>query len=222
MFSDGSVLQSQINSMILSKRPASNASVSNSEYNMMTSVETSQKSLRQAVMATINRKTNRRDEGTIYTTTDKLAPLDSRFTKSLQIASPNSKFSHRETKIAVKSPSRKLFLRYNTTLIGHKNSVTCLAFDTKYYTNLFSGSKDYCVKVWHCTSFTPRTIVDNESSLPHSEECYKTLTNHTKYINSLCYLPNSEVLISAGADQRLCVTNVKNTEEFETVKTYRK
>jgi hypothetical protein len=95
MFSDGSGLNSQINSISLKKsqinipkRPASNASMANSEYNLMNSIETSQSSLRQAIMKVLKKKNNNYPD-------NNMTPLDSRFTKSLQIHSPGSKFSHR-------------------------------------------------------------------------------------------------------------------------------
>lgn len=164
MFSEGAGMNSQLNSMIFSKRPASNASMANSEYNMLTSVGTSQNSLRQAIMSTIKRKNSKGKKEVKYPSSEQMTPLDSKFTKSLQIHSPGSKFSHREPSLSRKSPQKKAFLRYRTTLTGHKNSVNCLAIDDKYYASLFSGSKDYSVKVWHFTSFSPRTIVDDETT----------------------------------------------------------
>ena len=106
MFSNASGIQSQMNSIILPKRPGSNASVANSEYNVTSSVETSQNSLRQAIMSTIKRKTSKNEEIIQYPISDQITQLDSKFTKSLQINSPDSKFSHRENKIVVKSPQK--------------------------------------------------------------------------------------------------------------------
>ena len=222
MFSNASGIQSQMNSIMLPKRPGSNASVVNSEYNVTSSVETSQNSLRQAIMSTIKRKTSKNDERIQYPISDQITQLDSKFTKSLQINSPDSKFSHRENKIVVKSPQRKFTVKYKTTLIGHQNTITWLAFNTKFYTSLYSGSKDYTIKAWHWTSFSPRTIITDDSTLQKAESSYKTINTHTKYINSLWFLPNSGLLVSSGADQRLAVTNVFNSEEFETVRSFRK
>ena len=149
MFSNASGIQSQMNSIMLPKRPGSNASVTNTEYNIATSVETSQNSLRQAIMSTIKRKTSKNEENIKYPIVDPITQLDSKFTKSLQISSPDSKYSHRDNKISVKSPQRRFTIKYKTTLVGHQNTVTSLAFNTKFYTSLYSGSKDYTVKAWH-------------------------------------------------------------------------
>lgn len=158
MFSDGSGLQSQINSMIFP-----NASMANSEYNVMNSIETSQNSLRQAIMSVLKKKTKNQDD-TLYSMPETNTPLDSRFTKSLQIHSPENKFSHREVnKQSIKVQKKRVTLNYNTTLNGHKNTVDCMEIDSKYYSHLFSGGKDGKIKVWHCTAFSPRTIVDDES-----------------------------------------------------------
>ena len=57
---------------------------------------------------------------------------------------------------------------------------------------------------------------------PIGDRCFKTLNCHTKQINTIRYLPNSSVLISAGADERLCLINTENTEDFETVTSFKK
>jgi WD40 repeat protein len=197
--------------------------MANSEYNVMNSIETSQSSLRQAIMKVLKRKTTKHSDKAIYSKSENMTPLDSRFTKSLQIHSPGSKFSHRlQSKTSIKSSTGKVTLSYSTTLNGHRNTVKCMAFDTKYSTNLFSGSSDYSIKVWHCTSFSPRTIVEEDINSKPSDRSYKTINSHTKNINSLWYLPNSGVLISSGADQRICITKSTENEDFEIVKTYRK
>ena len=150
MFSEGQGMQSQINSMVFPQRPASNTSMTaNSEYNINHTIETSQNSLRQAIMSVLKNKNSKNNMDTVISMQEGGTPLDTRFTKSLQIQSPGSKFSNRESKPAVKSPAKRLFLKYKTTLHGHSNTVNCLAFDTKYYSHLFSGSKDYSVKIWH-------------------------------------------------------------------------
>ena len=150
MFSEGPGIQNQINSMIFPQRPGSNASMTaNSEYNVNNSIETSQNSLRQAIMSVLKNKNSKNQMETLYTANESNVPFDTRFTKSLQINSPGSKISHRESKPAVKSPARRLFFKYKTTLHEHNNTVNCLALDTKFYSHLFSGSKDYKIKVWH-------------------------------------------------------------------------
>jgi hypothetical protein len=160
--------------------------MANSEYNVMNSIETSQSSLRQAIMKVLKRKTTKHSDKAIYSKSENMTPLDSRFTKSLQIHSPGSKFSHRlQSKTSIKSSTGKVTLSYSTTLNGHRNTVKCMAFDTKYSTNLFSGSSDYSIKVWHCTSFSPRTIVEEDINSKPSDRSYKTINSHTKNINSL-------------------------------------
>lgn len=79
-----------------SKRPASNTSMIYSDYNAGGRVDTSQNSLHQAIMSTIKRKASKNEESHFYPYSHKMTQLDSRFTKSLQIHSPNSKFSHRD------------------------------------------------------------------------------------------------------------------------------
>lgn len=147
MFSDGSGMNSQISSMVFQQRPGSNVSMAaNTEYNI-NNVETSQNSLRQAIMSVL--KTEKASIDPVLSIQEGGTPLDTRFTKSLQINSPSSKFSHRESKPAVKSPAKRLFLKYKTTLHGHTNTVNSLAFDSKCYSYLFSGSHDYSIKIWH-------------------------------------------------------------------------
>ncbi|CAI2373701.1 unnamed protein product [Moneuplotes crassus] len=220
MFSDGSGINSQLSSMIFPQRPGSNTSMAANTDFIANNVETSQNSLRHAIMSVL--KTEKAITDPVLSIQEGGTPLDERFTKSLQIYSPSSKFSHRESKPAVKSPSKRIVLKYKTTLHGHSNTVNSLAFDTKCYSYLFSGSHDYSIKVWHCTSFSPRNVIDLDSEYSRLDRCYKTLNLHTKKVNCLQYLPISSVLVSAGADQRLCLVNTENTEEFDTLAIFRR
>ena len=198
--------KSLVKSMVMPKRPGSNTSVRHSDYSLGSGTETSQNSLRQAIMSNIKRKASKNDDANFYPISHKMSQLDSRFTKSLQINSPNTKFINHETKVSVKSPW-KVSLRYDTTLTGHRNSVTCLAIDSKYYQYLFSGSKDYKIH-----SHLMSQISSN----------YEVLKLHTKYVTCLWFLLSSNsMLVSSGADNRVWFTKIKDDGKFETVKSYR-
>lgn len=123
MFSDGSLLNKQIQSMVFPKRPESHIGITSEDYNMLNSIELSQSSLSHtgSNLRSDNLRSINHEKRSNYSDVGNITMLDTS-------ANPKQSIKgHSKSQISSKASSQiseKKFLRQKTTLIGHKNTVS--------------------------------------------------------------------------------------------------
>lgn len=86
---------------------------------------------------------------------------------------------------------------YKVTMIGHTDSVTCIAEDGKM---LLTGSDDMRIGVWNTVNWYYEDNVSKGKTQKKYVEAVGFMVGHTASIEDLCILPNG-LLLSCACDK---------------------